>query len=139
MRLYVFTHMQTTGIHAGIQALHAAVEMQRKYEVKAANGDSNSKLKKHNLDVWADHHKTVWVKNGGNHDSLNRLYQELTQFSADMLLPISKFRESSMNNCTTAVAIVVPESVYLLGEFETLDSLEYKLAALLRKYHRFSV
>lgn len=138
MRLYVFTHMQTTGLHAGIQALHATVDMARKYEQKAKS-DPKSAMKKAVLNEWADNHKTVWLKNGGNHGGLNDLYRKLTHYSACLNLPIGKFEEPSLNWCTTAVCIVVPSFIYDIQEPETLDSDEAKLAALLRQYPRFAV
>jgi len=141
VKLYVFTHMQTTGIHAGIQALHAACEMQRKYEVKVANGDAKAANKKLILDTWADKHKTVWIKNGGNHDALNTLYRRLTHYSAELGLPIGRFDESSMNGCTTAVCIVVPDDIANLAfnnDVRFVGGLREELSHILASYRKFA-
>lgn len=134
--------MQTIGIHAGIQALHVACEMQRKYEVKVANGDQKAATKKLILDTWADKHKTVWIKNGGNHDALNSLYRKLTHYSAELGLPIGRFNESSMNDCTTAVCIVVPDDIANLAfndDVRLSGGIRDELSQLLASYRKFAV
>lgn len=116
MRLYSFTNMYTSGIHAGIQTAHLVHEMMRKYEKKndGPHMDLRAATKLGNLYDWADNHKTIIVKCGGYHSALVSLYDELKEYSAYFQLPMGRWRESkdALNNAQTAVGIVVPKEVY---------------------------
>lgn len=120
MRLYSFTNMYTSGIHAGIQTAHVIHEMMRKYEKKKEKANSFLEsdqpdiLKWQALTKWADEHKTIIVKSAGYHQSLVDLYNELKDYSGFFKLPLGRWRESkdALNNAQTAVCIVVPKSIY---------------------------
>ncbi len=117
MRFYSFTNLYTPGIHAGIQTAHAIHEMISKYYPRAGESAAvDQKIEV--LNDWLVNHKTIIVLNGGYHDNLNRIYRELTQISADLGLPLIRWRESreALNGATTAVGIVVPPLVYFWNE-----------------------
>lgn len=113
MRLYSFTNMYTSGIHAGIQTAHVIHEMMRKYE-KKYDPSINDGAKLATLYDWADNHKTIIVKCAGYHDELVNLYDRLKPYSAQFRLPMGRWRESkeALNNAQTAVCIVVPSDIY---------------------------
>ncbi len=106
MRAYTFTHAYLSDIQHGIQAAHALVDMQLKY-------DPNSDPHKTYIN-WAKDHKTMICLNGGNSANLQHLYYVLSRLSLHLSLPISRFTEDeqSMQSMTTAVAIIVPERIY---------------------------
>ena len=92
--------MYFPGIQAGIQAGHAAVELMVKYP-------GNEEV----LD-WATNHKTFIILNGGDHMSLEVLYQEL--MIKHSTYSLAAFREPGANDCLTSLAVLVPEPVYTL-------------------------
>lgn len=116
MRLYSFTNMYTSGIHAGIQTAHVIHEMMRKYEKKNEGPHMDLRVaeKLSTLYTWADQHKTIIVKSAGYHQHLVDLYSELKEYSGFFHLPLGRWRESkdALNNAQTAVAIVVPKFIY---------------------------
>ncbi len=118
MKLYSFTNMYTSGIHAGIQTAHVISEMLRKYEqAHKINPECivtrNKYLK---MIDWADTHQTIVVLNAGGHTSLQNLYRELTQYSADWHLPLGKWYESehALNGAMTAVGLVVDDKAWVV-------------------------
>lgn len=99
LRMYVLTNRYLSGIQQGIQALHAAIEM------------AQSELRHDIFKEWAWHHKTVIVLEGGN----SRALEEFAVIAAGQSRwGWSQFREDeeSLNGAITAVAMVLPESVY---------------------------
>jgi hypothetical protein len=134
MRFYSFTNMYTSGIHAGIQTAHAVHSMMSKY--RGRDGSPPKELK---LIDWADDHQTIIVLNGGYHENLNAIYEQLKPISAELELPIIKWAESkaALNGATTAVGIVVPQSIYDLdrdGIFESPDGPVASLYKLINSY-----
>lgn len=135
MRFYSFTNLYTSGIHAGIQTAHAVHEMMWKY---GSTDHDRSKPKYKNLLEWAENHKTIIVKQAGYHAALDSLYDELKEPSAWLDLPIIRWRESkeALNGATTAIGIVIPQSIYSLRpERDAIPSSpEEALAALINRY-----
>lgn len=106
MRLYCFANMYTSGIHAGIQSLHATSAMWRRYFNEPDSGQAAM------LCDWEDNHQTVVVLNGGYQSALLEL-EALLQ-SPDNPFPWCSFNESmeALNGALTAVCIVLPERLY---------------------------
>ncbi len=131
MRFYSFTNLYTSGIHAGIQTAHAVHEMMWKYG--ARDDDKAATLRE-----WAEQHKTIIVKQAGYHASLNLLYDELKEPAAWLALPVIRWCESkeALNGATTAIGIVIPQSVYSLRpERDAIPSSpEETLAAIINRY-----
>ena len=113
-RAYFFINTYLIGIHAGIQAAHAAVEMTLGYNYL--------------YDQWASDHKTIIVLNGGTHSNLEQIYADLVysaahveyinKYDSGMYMPVSLFKESMdcLNGANTAVGIVVPDRLYMAGK-----------------------
>jgi hypothetical protein len=106
LRLYSFVNFYLSSIQQGIQTGHVAVELVRKYSKEPFGNGVVSGLA---LD-WADHHKTFITLNGGNNASLIKI----RELAMQCRWPFAVFHEDeqSLDNLLTAVAIVVPESVY---------------------------
>lgn len=116
MRAYFFGNMYLSQIQQGIQAAHAVTRMFTKY-AKHPTSMQHAVL----MD-WASYHETMILLNGGNHESLNHIYNELVPISDMLGLPISIFNEDdqSLRGACTSVGIVVPASIYdaPLDEFD---------------------
>lgn len=106
-RLYSLVNLYMAGIHAGIQTGHAAVDMGVKYSQVLLSSTAVD-----NFNLWAKHHKTFVILDGGQMSNLLRV-EELFQTCAGSL-PHAAFRETgdALNNALTAVAIVVPEWIF---------------------------
>ena len=105
LRLYFFVMYNLSGIQKGIQAGHAAVEYGLKY------GDT--KLYKE----FAKHHKTfILLDGGGSVDMLNR-EKELESHG----VKFASFTEPDLNDSISAIAFIVPEKIYNLGEDDWVD------------------
>lgn len=105
MRAYFFTNFYLSPIQHGIQSAHVLHEMFRKYQTSGIIPDVE-KLKL--LNDWADNHKTIIVKNGGETSTMNRI----NELCAKMMLPYAYFNEPSLDNSLTCVGIIVPERFY---------------------------
>jgi hypothetical protein len=129
-RAYFFTNMYMNGIHAGIQAGHAAVEMSIEYNAI--------------YEQWAADDKTVIVLNGGPQISLEHIFVDLAVYSRHityeidrvgipMRMPVADFRESfdCLNGALTAVGIIVPDRLYMANKkgFEGIAE-SYSLAEM---------
>lgn len=68
------------------------------------------------LAKWANYDKTIIILNGGNHDELNAVHDEIKGLARQLKLPCQLFNEDgqSLNFATTCVGIIVPDSVYAL-------------------------
>lgn len=106
-RLYSLVNLYMSGIHAGIQTGHAAVDMGVKYSQGMFSPTAVD-----NYNLWAMHHKTFVILEGGQMNNLLRV-EELFQTYAGSF-PYAYFRETedALNNALTAVAIVVPEWIF---------------------------
>lgn len=86
---YVFVNSKMSGINAGIQALHGMVELSQQSDTV-------------DYDQWAQGFKTVVLLNGGSHQNLELLADEI----ANYCVPVGVFREVDVNDAITAVAVV---------------------------------
>jgi peptidyl-tRNA hydrolase len=142
MRFYSLTNLYTAGIHAGIQTAHAVHAMERKYALRSSTDDIASLEKLKVYQEWADRHQTIIVLQAGYAANLERLYNDFRKPAAELNLPIIRWRESkeALNGATTAVGIVLPESVYDMRLSkdqiapEGYRSPEEELYALIYKY-----
>lgn len=105
MRAYFFTNFYLSQIQHGIQSCHVMHEMFRKY-----NDDRTLFNKEHQqlLHDWADNHKTIIVKNGGDTETMHNI-KELCE---KMYLPWAYFNEPSLDNALTCIGVIVPEEYY---------------------------
>ena len=100
MRMYFFVMYNLSGIQKGIQAGHAAVE----YSRRAATGEFGFE----DYNEFADHHKTFILLNGGSSRDMERRALELR----DLCISYAPFFEPDLNNSMSAIAFVLPESIY---------------------------
>lgn len=100
LRAYVFLNKALSPIQKGVQGAHALIDL-------VVSGNEIAK-------EWATKHKTVIFLDGGFHGLLNENFDTLNGFCSELELPCTKFVEDleTMNGMTTALAAVVPESVY---------------------------
>lgn len=123
-RMYHFVIYQLSGIQAGIQAGHAAVEYIREHWENAE------------LQQWMDHDKTVIILNGGTTNNsiaegtgkhigtLNEILYKLT----DLGIKAEPFYEPDLNNSMTAIAFLVDERIWdkeKYPDFLTIPGLLY--------------
>jgi hypothetical protein len=96
LRMYFFVMGNISGRQQGIQAGHAAVEYGLQY--------GNTKQYKD----FAKYNKTfIVLDGGGSGDMLNR-EQELENYS----VKFASFLEPDLNDSISAIAFIVPESIY---------------------------
>jgi len=95
-RMYFFVMRQLNGLNKGIQAGHAAVEYGLKHGKKKAYKN------------FAQHHKTFIVLDGGGSEDMKSRMVELVCFKVDH----APFYEPDLNNSLSAIAFIVPESIY---------------------------
>lgn len=134
-RGYFFTNMYLSDKQCGIQCAHCIGRMAR-----APTGIFNE---------WIHEHETIILLNGGNSEDLDRLYDQLLELTNNLLydeykrLPVARFHEDkkSLNEATTCVGIVLPDSVYnrVTGYdfgcvFDSHSTTETKLKMLISKY-----
>jgi hypothetical protein len=96
LRMYFFVMYNLSGIQKGIQAGHAAIE----YELK----HGNKKVYKD----FATHHKTFILLDGGGSRDMESRMAELEYFKVDH----APFYEPDLNDSLSAIAFIVPESIY---------------------------
>lgn len=98
-RLYTFTHVYMSPIQHGIQSGHLAALMAANHEPAA---------------VWAKHHFTMIVLNGGNSAMLKTTYAKLQEFGTKLNLNVGSFYEDeqSMEGMMTVVGILIPERIW---------------------------
>lgn len=105
-RMYFFVMRQLNGLNKGIQAGHAAVEYSLKYG------------RKNVYQHFAKHHKTfILLDGGGSQDMLARM-AELEHFGVEY----APFYEPDLNNSLSAIAFIVPASIYGM-KIETMSDL----------------
>jgi hypothetical protein len=103
--MFSFQHFQFAGIHAGIQSGHCWVEMAAHYKGSPYNGKYKMFWE------WAQSHKTVNIRNGGDQTGLIDIIKILKR--PDNPYPWMQWQEDkSCNHCLTNVSIIVPEHVY---------------------------
>ena len=125
MRFYSAGNMYLSSIQQGIQAAHCIGEMVLEH--------TGNKM----FEDWLSIHKTLICVNGGNNESLNALYDLLSESE----YPVAKFHEDeqSMAGMLTCVGIIVPEKIYTtdLTDIETalvtLTPWEFNIASALKR------
>lgn len=130
MRLYSFTNMYTSGIHAGIQTAHLVHELFSYYTYE-------DETAKNALYEWASDHKTIIVLNGGYHSDLKSIREQVGTLAIKLGLPWGSFSESAeaLNGAMTAVGIVVPERIYNHDIFlSSMPEFERELYDLIKSY-----
>jgi hypothetical protein len=109
--------MYIGGIHAGIQSAHAVADLLSKHP------------KDKSLKQWATKDKTLIVKAGGDSNDI----KDIVKLFKNKANPYSwaLFKEPDLENVVTAVAICVPEHIYVgKGTFTGFDE---KLVALIKR------
>lgn len=116
MRAYVFVERHLSSIDKGIQAAHALVE----YQVY------KDKWKK-----WSGEDKTLILLDGGTAKDLEALAGEMKSKGIEYGL----FKEPDLNDCVTAVCVIVDERVYDKEKYPSFeDWLTIKLLLEPSKY-----
>jgi hypothetical protein len=107
LRMYFFVMGNLSGRQQGIQAGHAALEY--------ANTFKDCKVYKD----FINNHKTFILLDGGGSEDMKERLQELQNLG----ISYEGFFEPDLNNSLSAIAFIVPESVYGLDSvyFEYLD------------------
>lgn len=107
LRMYFFTIYQLSGIQAGIQCGHSAIEYARKY----GNTDE--------FKNFADNWKTWIVLNGGttndrvDNDNISQgTLNQIADSLYDNGINFAEFHEPDLNNALTAVCFIVDERVF---------------------------
>lgn len=115
MRLYTFTHMYLSDIQKGIQSAHIVAEL--------VNLPKTNLMELH-FSYWSKRDKTIIVLNGGNCQSLEKIFNYL---STETTLQIVKFHEDeqSLNGALTAVGVLIPPSIYEADESQDMVILNY--------------
>lgn len=105
LRAYFFVNQYISGIHAGIQSLHALSEVHNKYYGTATQEEAM-------LRDWEANHKTVIVLEGGYQSRLEELLVQFSEIQHNY--PFASFREEkdALNCAMTAVCIILPEQVF---------------------------
>lgn len=136
MRLYSFTNMYTSGIHAGIQTAHLVHKglFMKYYNLICASEETNFNdillnEQYHSLIDWGDNHQTIIILNGGSCNNLELIYKKLVIFGNAHSLAYGRFHEPDLNNALTSVGIVLPESVYDYDHEEEIDCQESYLSS----------
>jgi len=133
-RGYFFTNMYLSTIQAGIQCAHAIGRMAREYN--------------YIFNEWIENHETIILLNGGNCTDLDDLYDTLSRLIKDLNyddsnpLPLVRFHEDkrSLNEATTCVGIILPDSIYdrnpgeNFGLDDEIDEIEAEIYDLISKY-----
>ncbi len=129
LRLYSFVNFYLSSIQQGIQTAHAAVDLVMSYRCYSGEQTEKSKM----VDEWANLHKTMIVLNGGNNDSLEKIFWAAKNSG----YPWAEFREDgpSLGSIRTCVAVVVPETIFAAKVAQS-DEL---LAPTLFKYEKDTV
>lgn len=97
LRMYFFVMYNLSGIQKGIQAGHAALEY------------ANSKGHTDQYKDFIENHKTfILLDGGGSKELVNDRVEELVEFE----IPFDYFREPDLNDSISAIAFIVPETIY---------------------------
>lgn len=96
LKMYFFVMGNLSGRQQGIQAGHAALEYARIYKDCPQFKD------------FTENHKTFILLDGGGSDDMFTREQELNDFG----IKYASFNEPDLNNSMSAIAFIVPESVY---------------------------
>lgn len=112
MRAYFFTNFYLNTISQGIQPAHCLVDMLMFYHQTKPNSFETDALNE-----WATNHKTIICLNGGAHQDIEEIHQELIRIGTTLRLPVGAFCEDqySLAGIKTCCGIIVPENIYTLA------------------------
>jgi hypothetical protein len=96
LRMYFFVMYNLSGIQKGIQAGHAAVEYSLTY----------GHIEQYKM--FAAYHKTFILLDGGGSNDMIQRKTELWEFGINH----TGFYEPDLNNSLSAIAFIVPETIY---------------------------
>lgn len=137
LRLYSFVNFYLSSIQQGIQTAHAAVDLMMNYRCYSGERTKNSAL----CEEWANLHKTMIVLNGGNNESLEKIFWAAKNSG----YPWAEFREDgpSLGSIRTCVAVVVPEKIFAAKMVESDELLSptlfrYEKETIIEEYGLFS-
>ena len=118
MRAYFFTNFYLNTISQGIQPAHCLVDMLMFYHQTKPNSFETDALNE-----WATNHKTIICLNGGAHQDIEEIHQDLIRIGQTLLLPVGAFCEDqySLAGIKTCCGIVVPEKIYSLAADRSYD------------------
>ena len=153
-----FGNMYISQIQHGIQCGHTVTKLFHHYPENVPPNTSHLVESTAILKEWADTHVTKWLLDGGNYESLGKIYNIIRAISDVYPMPVDKFHESisALNGALTCVGLVVDKtdikeelSAYACKEmtvdyFNELalvggidkDNCKHVLAFLLRKHKR---
>lgn len=121
LRLYSFVNFYLSGIQAGIQTGHMAVDLLAKYRGNDTTGHTDIAW------GWATQHKTFIVLNGGAHEQIaarEDFFGDLPRAEEEIghPLPWCHFNEdvASLNGLLTCVGVVLPAKIF--------DAVDYRRA-----------
>ena len=118
MRAYFFTNFYLNTISQGIQPAHCIVDMMVHYNQNKPNSFATE-----SLNEWARDHKTIICLNGGAHQDIEEIHQELILIGTCLGLPVGSFSEDqySLGGIKTCCGIIVPAPIYNLAASKTFD------------------
>ena len=130
MRAYFFGNFYLSSIQQGIQTAHVVAELALTFMPPTATDVCLDSASCKMWD-WAENYKTIIILNGGDSLALDELYKELMPIAEQLDLPCAVFQEDnrSLNEATTCVGIVLPESLYDYNLKAELDTISYGIAA----------
>lgn len=112
-RCYVFVSSLLSSGQKAVQAFHAGIELCAQY-LHEQNYESGHGQTLNIIKQYANVDKTAIILDGGNNGTMKDLLYTLKELSETLDLPLSYFHEDegTLNNMLTAIAIVVPDSIY---------------------------
>lgn len=102
MKLYCLTNNYCLGTQAGIQSLHATVNLMKKYYDDSPYGTACVNT----IHDWTENHETVVMVKGGDHESLQHTMSLLELYAPEHNVPFAGFQEEGLNNAWTSVAVL---------------------------------
>jgi len=116
MRCVTFNLFHLSSIQQGIQGGHAANAVRNKYPRRS------------DVKTWAHRDLTIIHKNGGDSNGLQEIVDLFKR--RDNKFAWAEFREPSMENVRTSVAIIIPERI---SRGEVTTPFEEELKCLLKR------
>jgi hypothetical protein len=121
MRLYTFTNYYLSSLQKGLQSAHVVSELFSKY-----NAPYKDVLVADYLWFWANDHRTIIIKDGGNHQNLMLIAKMLNKPQNPYPWALVREDGPSLNKAATAVGIVLPEKFYKLYKAEPPEMTEWE-------------
>lgn len=122
LRMYFFVMYNLSGIQKGIQCGHAALEYANTFRDDPQYQD------------FIENHKTfILLDGGGSGDMLDR-YDELNELG----ITFAFFREPDLNHAMSAIAFILPESIYGYNVFDVEEiAYDYDLHTKYEYFRKF--